>query len=363
MASAHPGLRRIGPFWHYELRVNGQRLHGSTKAMDLATAKKVLETKRREALEGQYRIVSRIPTLKDLFDLWQRNHQGVFSSKHLIPVGCTYRKWIQPRLGATKIDQIGGSAVDSLRSEALRSGRSPRYVNNMLKILKLLLNYGVKTGFIKEAPVQIKMLRLQKKPRPVLPAARISEFFTAMDEAAENPHVPVMIRVMVGLGLREGEVLGMRREWFDLTNHTYTVGKAKGKEARVIPVPSWLWGSIHNMPQAQLSEWMFPSADGKPHRSQFCKKALHRVCAELKLGQVTQHRLRATFASLHAAAGTPITEIQGMLGHKNIQTTMIYVETSLEAKRKAQDALSQKLFGACSVDDHLALGNEQANAV
>ena len=32
-----------------------------------------------------------------------------------------------------------------------------------------------------------------------------------------------------------------------------------------------------------------------------------------------------------------------MLGHKNVQTTMMYVETSLDAKRRAQDALSQKL--------------------
>ena len=53
MASAYPGLKKIGQFWHYELRVNGHRLHGSTKATDLPTAKKVLEAKRREALEGQ----------------------------------------------------------------------------------------------------------------------------------------------------------------------------------------------------------------------------------------------------------------------------------------------------------------------
>ena len=88
---------------------------------------------------------------------------------------------------------------------------------------------------------------------------------------------------------------------------------------------------------------MFPAVDGKPHRAQFCKKPLQRVCAKLGLGNVTQHRLRATFASLHAEAGSPVPEIQGMLGHKNIQTTMIYIETSLDAKRKSQDALSLKL--------------------
>jgi integrase len=70
---------------------------------------------------------------------------------------------------------------------------------------------------------------------------------------------------------------------------------------------------------------------------------LKRICKRLGLGNVTQHRLRATFATLHAQESTPITEIKGMLGHKSITTTMIYIEQSLESKRKAQDTLSQKL--------------------
>lgn len=257
-------------------------------------------------------------------------------------VDCIYRKWLHPRLGAVKLDQIGSSAVDALRSEAIACGRSPRYANNILQVLRLLLNYGVKTGSIKEVPTKIKMSRIQKKPRQILPAFRIQEFLAALDKSVRNPHVPVMIRVMFGLGLRESEVLGMRWEWLDLENHTYTVGKAKGKEARVLPVPAWLWSAIHAMPKI-ISPWVFPAEDGKPHRSQFCKKALQRVCASLGLGNVTQHRLRATFASLHAEAGTPLSEIQGMLGHKNIATTMIYVETRLETKRQAQDTLSRRL--------------------
>jgi integrase len=92
-----------------------------------------------------------------------------------------------------------------------------------------------------------------------------------------------------------------------------------------------------------LSGWIFPSLVGKIHAPGFLRKPLIKAANDLKLGALTSHRLRATFASLHAEAGTPITEIQGMLGHKNIATTMIYVETSLEAKRKAQDALSQRL--------------------
>ena len=49
------------------------------------------------------------------------------------------------------------------------------------------------------------------------------------------------------------------------------------------------------------------------------------------------------FASFALKKGVDLYTLSKLLGHKNIATTMIYVETSLEAKRRAQDALGQKL--------------------
>ena len=68
MANSHQGLTKAGSIWHYHLKVNGQRAHGSTRATDLATAKRILEEKRRELLEGQHRIVSKVPTLTAVFE-------------------------------------------------------------------------------------------------------------------------------------------------------------------------------------------------------------------------------------------------------------------------------------------------------
>jgi integrase len=148
---------------------------------------------------------------------------------------------------------------------------------------------------------------------------------------------------MVGLGLRQTEALEMRWGRFSPAQRTYVVGKVKGKEARVLPVPSWLWVAIHEMPKLALSALVFLAVDGKPHRNNFLHKPLHGAARKRGLGRFTQHRLRATLASLHPQAGTPITEIHGMLGHKCITTKMIYIETSLDAKWRAQDALSLKL--------------------
>lgn len=53
MAMQHPGLKRIRDYWHFSLKLNGQRVHGSTRAKDLPTAKRVLEKHRRELLMKQ----------------------------------------------------------------------------------------------------------------------------------------------------------------------------------------------------------------------------------------------------------------------------------------------------------------------
>ena len=191
-------------------------------------------------------------------------------------------------------------------------------------------------------PFVVTFLRIQKKPRVTVPASRLLAFFAAIDEESHTPHVPIILRVMVGLGMREGEVLGMRWEWLN-SDQTYTVGKSKGREARVLPLPRWLWDLLMAMPNKSNQGWVFPATDGEPHRSQYCKKVLIRVCKKMGLGNLTQHRLRATFATFHAEAGTPLMDIQGMMGHRSISTTMLYVEQSLENRRKAQDALSDRL--------------------
>lgn len=338
-----PGLKKVGPFWHYSIQVNGQRAHGSTKATDLATARKVMEEKRRDLLHGQLNLQKKIPpTLNQVWESWWKTNQAAFSKKHLVSAECRYRRWIKPSLGTTRVDQIKADSVMQLRSQLLEAGRSGRYANNTLELLRALMRFAVRVGNIEQMPFQVKPLRLQRKPRNTIQGVKVQSFLNAAEGISSNPQVAVMLRTLLALGLREAELLGMRWEWFDLAHQTYTVGKAKGKEARVLPVPSWLRGYLLSLPTPPHG-WVFPAKDGLPHRSGFLRKPLAAVSNELGIGQLSQHRLRASFATLHAEVGTPISEIQGMLGHKDISTTMIYIEQSLELRRAAQENIG-KIF-------------------
>ena len=50
MPAFRHGLCKLGDYYHYHFKVLGIQFHGSTRATDQATAKKVLIEKRREAV-------------------------------------------------------------------------------------------------------------------------------------------------------------------------------------------------------------------------------------------------------------------------------------------------------------------------
>lgn len=123
MANKVQGLQKVGEYWHYSLKVNGQRIHGSTRARDLATAKLVLDEKRKELLKGQMRIVCRIPTLTELVREWAQVHRQVHSPRHLKNVESHTRVWLLPTLGTTRIDRVTTTDVLEIRNRVLEAGR------------------------------------------------------------------------------------------------------------------------------------------------------------------------------------------------------------------------------------------------
>ena len=189
MAIQHAGLKKVGEYWHYALTINGQRLHGSTRSKDLATAKKILEERRKDALLNQIG-VHKVPTLSDLVKQWLQNHKGVHSRKHWVDVESVSRNWLLPSLGTKKIDHISTEDVSRIRSRMLEAGRSPGTVNDALKILKLLCRYAVHLDTIKEISFRIEFLKVQRKPRATVSAPKVQEFLAAVETAAQNALTP-----------------------------------------------------------------------------------------------------------------------------------------------------------------------------
>lgn len=328
-----------GNFWWYRFELGGQDYYHTTKCrkQDKAEAKLVGDQAYKEAALGRARI-RRAPSLKGIATAWLASHGKTKSAAH--------RRAARQSLDALK--PLHGEALDALTPGVVAAwtaeyleGHSQASVNTVVRYLKLWLRWAQGEGYLREIPCKLKQPRPADRERPVVPLDQFEAFLAACTR--ENPQIPLAIRCAAQLGMREAEIL--RLKWQDIGAESVTVHGKGGKIRHVfIPPPVWIalgWftlGKDGPMPLPRLG-LVFPAADGKPHRQGWLRQALKRGAAELKIPIIGIHRLRATFATLHMRAGTPLKEVQIMMGHSDPRTTLIYQETSMDEQARHQTAL------------------------
>ena len=326
-------LRRRGKIWHYKFAHGGIVYTGTTGATDLQTARVVLEEARRQAI---LLCVGRAPapTLKEVVCQWEATRGRAVSPAHR-RAAKQAREALSDLL-ALPLDRITTGRVQAWQG-AHAEGHSSASTNLVLRYLKLWTRWAMRERLIREVPWEVAPLRVQERKRPVADLGLLD----AVQAGIRNHQIRAALAMAMTLGLREAEVLHARWEW--LRDGVYTVqGRTKSKRIRTIPVPEVLRVALLQMlaardrgPTQQVPDLglIFPGKDGKPHRQGWLRQALRRA------GGPGMHRLRATFATLHLRSGTPLKEVQEMLGHADARTTLLYQETSMADKRKRQDEL------------------------
>ena len=202
----------------------------------------------------------------------------------------------------------------------------------------------------------------------------------------------VMLRLIYGGGLRLMECVRLRVKDVDSGSGLLYVRDGKGGKDRTTLLPAslepelhahiervkeqhakdlvagvgtvWLPGALaHKYPGAGKKlgwQYLFPSStlstdprSGEIRRHHVNEKILQRAMRQAveKAGltkHATVHTLRHSFATALLAGGTDIREIQELLGHSSIETTMVYTHVVRELKTPAAsplDALTGRASG------------------
>jgi len=339
-------LKKVGGVWHYRFQVNGQRVQRSTRETSRTKAEALADKAYKDAVV-RANGGEPVPTLAELGRAWLEVHRPVVGSHH---VACVERflRLHTYGLGGKKIGDIRTEDVERARNEHL-SGRRPATANHWLTQLKLLTLWAVKRGILDRSPWTVKAIKVQKRPRAMLPLDVAQTWCSAVDSASgARPAVGTAVRLMFGIGLRESEAITARWEWFDWQRGTYTPGITKGREADPLPLPAWL--RDHLAPLRREEGLVVCRADGQPFSSGFARSVIRRANAACKVKGITPHRLRGTFATLLSEEGVPIQTIQRMMRHKHHATTMNYLEVNLGLAPGAQERIAQKAgFGGAKV--------------
>lgn len=329
---------KVGSRWHYRFQVAGKRVQRSTRQVRKGRAQEIAD-RAYDAAVIMANGGKPVPTLYELIRLWLDTHRPVVSVHHIASVE-RFRRLHLYDLGSKLVTHITTEDVERCRNLYLQDDHQPASANHWLRILKLLTLWAVRRKMLMQCPWSVKPLKVQQRPRPIMPLAVVKTWLSEIDKAAARaPAVGTAVRLMFGLGLRESETITARWEWIDWERLTYTPGITKGKEAKPIPLPAWL--VAHLRPLYQVAGLIAFRPDGSAFGRGFARYVIGKANASSLIVGITPHRLRGSFATLLSQT-VPVQDVQDVMRHKHHGTTMGYLEKGLASVALAQQRIAEK---------------------
>ena len=153
-----------------------------------------------------------------------------------------------------------------------------------------------------------------------LPVVITATDFAQILKYTKKPKHRLAFKLAMLCGLRVSEVVNLKSEDIDFERNYIFVRAGKGEKDRYIPIPKPLLKDLKNLPvnlKVRALEYAI---------KRIAKKAINK--------DIHFHTLRHSAATFWLSQGMDIRQIQVLLGHSSLNTTMIYTHVSMEAVEK-----------------------------
>lgn len=304
---------------------------------------------------------------------WARDRSAL--ERHVLPV-----------LGERAIGSITPDDVQAVVNAAVKRGLAPSTVHRLHSTLRAVFNHAVANDVITRSPC-----RGVKLPELVAARARIlsPDELAALADVMPAAYAP-MVWLGALLGLRWGEVAGLRVGAVDVLGRTLTVDQAVARDRtgapllsapkshagrRTLALPAGL-ADLLGAHMASLGldasrpvELLFPAPDGGPMRySNWLARVWQPAATKAGVGELEEidervdgrgrkltrkryvgagfHDLRRTSATELVVAGVDVKTAQHRLGHSTpVLTLQVYAQAVASAERDAAERLEERLMG------------------
>lgn len=274
--------------------------------------------------------------------------ENTHKSKLRLSVYLNYRKHVKhivAGLGDIWLQKLTPQQVQSFLTKKLDEGLSPKYVREMLGVLRLALKNAVQWGYVSR-----NVCELVTRPRvPKHDIAPLTlEQAQRFRQHLQGHRFEVLITMAVVTGMRRGELLSLR--WSDIdfqrgilqvlhtvdrfTGYGYVEGEPKSAAGvRSIRLPAFLVEMLkqHRVQQvaqkSQAKTWqerdlVFPNSRGGYLHPNHLGEAFRELLEEAGLPSIRFHDLRHSAATILLSMVVNIKVIQEMLGHSDISITL-----------------------------------------
>lgn len=201
--------------------------------------------------------------------------------------------------------------------------------NNILRNIRTFFGWLRDEEYITTSPAgklkQIKVEKVVKKPFSEMEVELFRE------NTGEDKRLKAVIEFLLSTGCRVGEIHRINIE--DVKDDSAIV-KCKGNKQRIVYLNAKSRLALQEYLETRVDDnpALFVSMD-KPYErlgTSWFEKVIREYGKSLGIKNAHPHRFRRTVATHALNKGMPIEQVQKMLGHSQIDTTLIYAQTSEE---------------------------------
>ena len=355
-------IRKRGDFWYVDLRINGRRFRkkvGRSKHLaELALKDLEVKSERNQLGFLEHREIPIKDFVKEFLTHSAANNRPSTEQRYKSALD-NFLRFIQEETNVRQLSDITSEIVEKFKAwrktvlvaknganpvkvkpEAVRKGAKSYTVNFELTTLKTIFILAVKWKYLEKSPAEgVKPLKAEdSKPRRFLTDAECDRLL----RACEPEYYPIFF-TLIHTGIRKSELINL--EWNDLDlNHriikiqrkVFWIPKTGERE---IPMSESVASVLENLPRQ--SHFVFPDKDGEAIETNFIRRQLIRIAQNAGIYDLTEvHALRHTFASQLLMKGVDLPSVQKLMGHSNIETTLIYSHQTTDHLREAVEKLS-----------------------
>ncbi len=332
----------------------GNKISKKRKLLVYSQENPVTDTEKLKILQKKENL-----TLEEWYHLWMEEYKSVTVKKGTLEsYECMFQYYIGPRFGNRLLTEICGEEIQYFYNEMSRSGYSDATLALIHVLVGSMFKQAYRMGKIEKNPAEFIIVprgTAGKEPR----ALSIDQQ-ELLQQYAHRHEIEGIIVIALTTGMRIGEITGLEWKNIDLKKkEIYVSGTLKytrtgiffkdspktRSSRRIIPMlpkARQMFERIRDVqyyektaekdtwkPIKGLENLIFLRRNGIPFTGQHIRQQLNHITdqineehPEAKIGHISPHILRHTFATRALEQGMTPKVVQEILGHSSITMTM-----------------------------------------
>lgn len=291
-------------------------------------------------------------TLSELFSEWHRSILHRVKESTAANYTMKADKHILPKFGDQAVSSITSDHIYSFISDKQKAGLSPRYIADIVILMKTIFKYAAR---IYQIFNPLEGIVLPKKKSPEIQLLDEAEQKTLHQYIGTHQNRSTLgTALSMTTGLRIGELCPLQWRDIDLEKRIMTVTKTMQRiqcptissktkliitdpksesSCRQIPIPECMVGFLLKF-KGKSNEYILTGTE-KPIEPRAMQYRFQTILKNAKLPSVHFHALRHIFATNCIKLGFDVKALSELLGHSSVEITLNrYVHSSFDQKRE-----------------------------